>query len=207
MSLPEESVLVIPRSLFVKMGHFQGFCSQIDQYRDQLLSPEHVRFMKRSEAEQNPEFKQLIPYMIFSWTDQTGQVSLFRYVRGKGQGESRLHHKQSIGIGGHISLDDVQGAKEGDYYKEGMNRELQEEVRLFSPYTEKCVGLINDDETEVGRVHLGIVHRFELVEPNMQPNEPDIIESGFQPVAELLSDLSRFETWSAICLNALFAAK
>lgn len=161
--------------------------------------------MARSAAEADPTFKQLIPYMIFCYTDASGRVSVFRYVRGKGQGESRLHLKRSVGIGGHISSIDLPNSGENvDLYREGLRRELEEEVVLESTYRESCVGLINDDLTEVGRVHLGIVHRFDMAEPKMRSNEPDIIESGFVPVEELMQDLDGFETWSSICLKALF---
>jgi predicted NUDIX family phosphoesterase len=87
-----------------------------------------------------------------------------------------------------------------------MRRELAEEVSIDSPYRQHCVGLINDDETEVGRVHLGVVHLFDLESPAVSPREVDIADSGFESVEALLADLSRFETWSQICLQALFGA-
>jgi predicted NUDIX family phosphoesterase len=152
--------------------------------------------------EQDPTFKQLIPYCLFRHRNASGGVSLFQYTRGKGQGEARLHAKRSIGIGGHISSDDA-SAKSA--YEEGMRRELAEEVAIDTPYRSQMVGLINDDETEVGKVHLGVVHLFDVERPAVQPREIEIIEAGFRPVSELLADLSRFETWSQICLKALFA--
>lgn len=209
----EEHVLVVPTELFRQLGYFQGFCSDVDHYRDVLLAPENVLFRPRSQVEQDPGFKQLIPYMIFSHRDETGTERLFQYVRGKGMGESRLHSKRSVGVGGHISLEDtvsedlVGDLKGHDVYREGMQRELDEEIVLDSKYKEYCIGLINDDETEVGRVHLGIIHRFELEQPNIKSNEPDLIESGFMPVEEMLRDLSGFETWSSICIEALWGAK
>ncbi len=71
-------------------------------------------------------------------------------------------------------------------------------------YTDRCVGLINDDETEVGKVHLGVVHVFDVETPDVLPRETEIIDAGFRPVAELLADLEGFESWSRICLQALF---
>jgi predicted NUDIX family phosphoesterase len=119
-------------------------------------------------------------------------------------GEARLHSKMSIGVGGHISLED-QVSAETVPYAEGMHRELAEEVRIESPYEERCVGLINDDQTPVGQVHLGVVHLVDLERPAVYPRETDIIEAGFRPVEQLLADASRFESWSQICLQALFA--
>jgi len=84
-----------------------------------------------------------------------------------------------------------------------MQREITEEVFLETGYTEQCVGLINDDETEVGRVHLGIVHIFDLDAPKVRPREQSIVEAGFAQPAKLADDLDSFETWSQICLKFL----
>ncbi len=204
----EEHVLVVPTALFHELGYFQGFCRDVERYRTTLLAPENVSFRPRSETEKDPSFKQLIPYMIFSHAAPDGSVRLFQYVRGKGAGESRLRSKKSVGVGGHLSaVDMTENGTPHDFYREGMLRELREEVVLDSAFTETCVGMINDDLTEVGKVHLGIVHRFELAEPKLTSNEPDLIESGFVSVADMLRDLSGFESWSSICLDALFGEK
>jgi predicted NUDIX family phosphoesterase len=196
-----ERVLVVPARVLQQLGYFQGFTPHVDRYWNALFSTEHTSYRPRGEMEQNPDFKQLIPYVIFRHTDASGQISLFCYTRGTGQGEQRLHSKRSIGIGGHISVGD---ARQTDPYDEGMRRELAEEVWVDTPYRPSCVGLINDDQTEVGRVHLGVVHLFDVDEPRVRPREPDIIETGFVPVDQLLTDLDRFESWSRICLEALF---
>ena len=95
-------------------------------------------------------------------------------------------------------------AKAGSTYREGMQRELDEEVSMDTAFTEHCVGLINDDETEVGKVHLGIVHIFDLELPKVLPREESIIETGFDSPEKLLQELDQFETWSQICLKGLF---
>ena len=84
-----------------------------------------------------------------------------------------------------------------------MRRELEEEVSINTPYTETVVGLINDDETEVGKVHLGIVHIFDLEYPKVRPREKSMINAGFAPPSELVRQLDEFETWSQICLKYL----
>lgn len=68
------------------------------------------------------------------------------------------------------------------------------------------MGLINDDQSEVGRVHLGVVHVFDVRSPKVRPLEEDIVDAGFRPIDELLADAASFETWSQICLEALFGA-
>lgn len=199
-----ERVLVVPTAVFHRLGHFQGFTPKVDNYLPELFSAEHIRYQPRHQVEQDPNFKQLIPYVVFRYRDGEGRESVFQYTRGTGQGEGRLHRKRSVGIGGHISSTDAKNGLGGDPYKEGMRRELDEEVLIDTPYHGQCVGLINDDLTEVGRVHLGVVHLFDVERPAVQPRESEIIECGFRPIEELLADLSGFETWSQICLKALF---
>ena len=197
-----ERVLVVPAELFHGLGYFQGFSCEVDRYLPQLLETEHLSFRPRNEVEQDPSFKQLIPYMILRHRE--GPVErVFQYTRGTGQGEGRLHRKRSVGIGGHISLGDLAGAA-GNPYLEGMRRELDEEVILQTTHTSRCVGLINDDQTEVGKVHLGLVHLFDLDQPRVLPRESDIAECSFRPVGEILADMTGFETWSEICMRALF---
>jgi len=199
-----ERVLVVPTELFHRLGHFQGFSPDVDRYLGELLSPEHTSYRPRGEVEGDPSFKQLIPYVIFRHVDDGGSVTVFQYTRGPGQGEGRLHSKQSVGIGGHISAVDAGSNGDGNPYEEGMRRELEEEVTIDSPYTAQCVGLINDDQTEVGSVHLGVVHIFDVQQPAVHANESEIIEIGFRPVEEILADMSRHETRSEICMRALF---
>lgn len=200
-----EHVLVVPTKVFHELGYFQGFSADVSRYLPELLDQRHTSYRPRPEMEQDPSFKQLIPYVIFRHLDAAGQDTVFQYTRGKGQGEGRLHSKRSIGVGGHISAEDLNEAKgHAAVYAEGMRRELAEEVIVETSCNERCVGLINDDETEVGRVHLGVVHLIDVREPNVLPRESEIIEAGFRPVEELLADLSQFESWSQICLRALF---
>ncbi len=204
MSVVEtEHVLVVPTEVFHEVGHFQGFSSEADRYLDRILRPEHISYRPRGEMEDDPSFKQLIPYVIFTYEDEAGQTLLFQYTRGKGQGEKRLQSKRSIGIGGHISSDDA-ARQDANPYLEGMRRELEEEVSIEAEYAPRCVGLINDDQPDVGRVHLGVVHLFEMSAPRVSPREDAIAQAGFQPLAELLADLDSFETWSSICLQALW---
>ncbi|HZZ29629.1 MAG TPA: phosphoesterase [Pirellulales bacterium] len=198
-----ELVLVVPTELFHRLGYFQGFTREIDRYLAELLSAGNTSYRPRGEMEENPDFKQLIPYVIFRHRDATGQNHLFQYTRGKGMGESRLHSKRSVGVGGHISIDDC--TTEGRVpYDEGMRRELDEEVIIDTPFTGRCVGLINDDQTPVGQVHLGVVHLLDVERPAVKSRESEILDAGFRPVTELLADLPQFESWSQFCLQALF---
>lgn len=198
-----ERVLVTPTRRFHELGYFQGFSAQVERYLPSLLEPEYLSYRPRAEVEQDPGWKQLIPYVIFLYRDPVQGQMLFQYTRGAGQGEGRLHHKRSIGVGGHISACDAANGA-GDPFGDGMRRELDEEVIVQTPYRLRCVGLINDDLTEVGRVHLGLVHLAEVEAPAVHPREKDICHSGFLPVGQLLQEAGAFETWSQLCLEGLF---
>lgn len=196
-----EHVLVVPTELFHSCGYFQGFCADAQKYLTTLLDPIHTRYLPRDEMEEDPSFKQLIPYCLVQYTDQDGPPHLFRYTRGGGMGEARLHAKKSVGIGGHISTLD---GSANSVYSQGMQRELDEEIVIQSPYTSECVGMINDDDNAVGKVHLGVVHVINVEKPKVRANEVEIEDAGFQPVSAILDDIERYETWSQICLRALF---
>jgi predicted NUDIX family phosphoesterase len=196
-----EQVMVVKTELFRQCGYFQGFNQRADLYLGKLLDPSNTVYLPRDQMEIDPTYKQLIPYCIFQSVRADGVIEVFQYRRGSGQGESRLHKKRSVGIGGHISTLD---SDDHSPYLVGMQRELDEEVWIETAFDEKLIGLINDDETEVGRVHLGIVHLFTVEEPNVRSRETAIIESGFRPVACLLEQLDDFESWSQICLKAVY---
>lgn len=192
-----EHVLVVPTVLFHEVGYFQGFSANVAPYLTTLLDPAYVSYRPRDQMEQDPSFKQLIPYCIFRCG---GQV--FHYQRGKGQGENRLHAKRSIGVGGHISSEDQVS---GSPYRQAMAREIAEEVYLETTYNEQCVGLLNDDLTEVGKVHLGVIHVFDLDEPKVRPREQSMMNTGFSALDELAEDIDSFESWSQICLRHLLS--
>lgn len=191
-----EHVLVVPTALFHEIGHFQGYTTNIQPYLETLFDPSYVSYRPRNEVEEDPSFKQLIPYCVFR---HAGKV--FHYTRGKEQGEGRLHSKISLGVGGHISAEDQTSGS--SVYRVAMRREIEEEVFLESAFTERCVALINDDLTEVGKVHLGIVHIFDLEAPKVLPREKSMRDTGFAEPSQLALDRNRFETWSQICLDLL----
>jgi predicted NUDIX family phosphoesterase len=196
MTPSEEQVLVIPTRVLHEAGLFQGLNRDVDHYLRKLLDPELCSFMPRAQAEEDPNWKQLIPYVILKHRDQ-----VFQYTRGKGMGEKRLHGLRSIGIGGHINpLDRMEGKS---LYLQGMAREVSEEVLIETTHTESYLGFINDDSTPVGQVHLGIVHLFELEAPDVRRRERDLTDAGFAPIQELAQAKEAFETWSQFVLTEL----
>jgi predicted NUDIX family phosphoesterase len=203
MAEHEEHVLVIPASVVESIGVIDGFESDVDRFLGPILRSDELSYRPRGAMEVDPSFKQLIPYVVLEWTDSFGEPHLFAYTRGGGGGETRLHAKRSIGIGGHISREDAGDG--GDAYAAGMKRELAEEIQLEAEYTETQEGLIYDPSNEVGQVHLGVVHRFILDSPRVTSNEDDLAEGGFVSVAELRQQHDRLETWSQLALDAMYS--
>ncbi|PYL21524.1 MAG: hypothetical protein DMF41_02105 [Verrucomicrobia bacterium] len=199
MSYSAENVLVIRRSLFDQLGSFQGLNFEPHKYLGPFLSRGNNFFLPRPEAETNPAFKQIIPYALVAF-----EGKLVYYVRGKKAGEQRLVAKGSIGIGGHMNeTDESLFALDEQAYRVGVEREVNEEIKIDSPFEGRIVALLNDDTTEVGRVHLGIIHVFKLAEPKVQKREAMITELTFLPREELLARRETMETWSQICLDSL----
>lgn len=195
-----ERVLIVPSAEFDRLGRFQGFRAEADRYLSALLAPGLATFRPRSEVEDDPSWKQIIPYVVFRC-----EGSVFCYTRGGGGGEARLRRRRSLGVGGHVAEADADGRGTLDAYEMALLRELDEEVVVASPGTLRRVGLINDDSSPVGRVHLGVVHVYELDRPEVTPREADLIDAAFLPVGALRDDWTAFETWSRICIDGFLA--
>jgi predicted NUDIX family phosphoesterase len=193
-----ERVLVVPSAEFDALGRFQGFSPEVNRYLDALLVPGLASFRPRSEVEDDPSFKQIIPYVVF----RSGPL-IFTYVRGKSGGESRLRRLRSLGVGGHVAEADADGRGTVEAYDMALLRELEEEVEIGSPGRISRLGLINDDSNPVGLVHLGVVHIFDLDRPDLVPKEDALADPEFLPIADLDSRRGEFETWSQICIDAL----
>jgi predicted NUDIX family phosphoesterase len=190
----EEYVLVFPTRLLEHIGAFQGISLELDKYLDIILNPKNHTFMKRKDAESDPAYKQLIPYALLHCGD-----TIFVYRRGKLQAEKRLLGNYSLGIGGHISVTDP--GLFNTTYEDGLKREINEEVVIESPYTQRVVALLNDNSNEVGKVHFGIVHVLTLEKPLVKPREKSINETKFLGIDELQKDVEGFENWSKICIQ------
>ena len=199
MNVPDENILVIKRRLFDELGAFQGLNFEPRKYLDSILSRGNNFFLPRAQAEKDPGHKQIIPYVLLA----CDQKVLF-YIRGKRAGEQRLVAKGSIGIGGHMNEgDESLFALDEAAYRAGVEREVAEEIAIKTKFEDRIVALLNDDSTEVGQVHLGVVHVFKLPEPNVEKREAMITSLTFLDKNELLARRDSLETWSQICLDSL----
>jgi predicted NUDIX family phosphoesterase len=199
MNQPQENILVIRRDLFDQLGSFQGLSFEPQKYLDALLSRGKNFFLPRAQAENDPTHKQIIPYVLLACGDK-----VLYYVRGKKAGEQRLVAKGSIGIGGHMNdSDESFWAWDEAAYRAGVEREVNEEIKIDTKFEDRIVALLNDDTTEVGQVHLGIVHVFKLAEPKVEKREAMITSLAFLHKEDLIARRDSLETWSQLCLDSL----
>lgn len=196
----EEQVLVVERKVLEQAGMFQGLTLDVQRYLPSLFASGVPRFLPRSRAEKDPSHKQLIPYVIIACGGKC-----LSYVRGKRAGETRLVGLRSIGIGGHINPDDrtLFSTDFRDAYRTAVEREVAEEISVETPHADTVVALLNDDSTEVGQVHLGIVHCWTLDAPRVSRREQVITQMSFMDPAELREVRDSMESWSQFCVDRL----
>jgi len=190
----DESVLCLPAAHVRAVCRIQGFQAASEAEAAALLDPAQFSFRPRSITETDPNFLQLIPYVVLGCGDR-----VFHYRRGAAGSEKRLGGLRSLGIGGHISEADAAGGN--DPYRTGLQREVDEEIADVGPYTETFLGLIFDESTLVGRVHLGLAYRWNCVESSAAPREAALVASGWANRGELLACRNEFEPWSRFILD------
>ena len=200
-----ERVLVIERSSLFSGRWPQGFApvAQPASLLDQLERTGF--FVPRPDAEDNPSWKQPIPYCLVTRGEQILTVR-----RTRGQSEQRLHGLYSIGLGGHVQPED-RGPE--PLFERALRRELDEELTIpgLNRLQPLFLGLLNDDSNPVGQVHMGLVYRLEVSpgearHKSVQIRERSKMTGGFRSLVgseNLWQDRSRFETWSRILLEAL----
>ena len=197
-------MLVVSRDLFNEIEAFEGLrTAGLDAAVKRLLDPANHFFMDRAEAENDPAFKQLIPYCIFRCGDR-----ILHYTRGKAGGESRLHAKISVGVGGHVNPVDTGGGRTGaEAYHAAVTREIEEELDLPEAHEHRIIALLNDESNPVGQVHLGIVHLVDLKSDAVTSREDALTDVAFTALSDLNGAwFERLETWSQFCVRHLSEA-
>jgi predicted NUDIX family phosphoesterase len=184
----DERVLVVPRDRIMGPLAWRGMLGGgAAPYLDAIA--EAGRFEPRSAMEADPRFKQVIPYLVLRDRDR-----YFLMRRTRAGGDERLHDRFSIGVGGHLNPGDVD-------LQGGLAREWAEElVADFVPEF-RLVGLLNDDETDVGRVHLGVVYVADAAGRPVEVRETDKLEGQFADSTALLAVYDRMETWSQLVFD------
>lgn len=205
MNKMDEIIIVAPHTKVFAEGllSFQGAVPSSMWVTTEIMENINDTYteMRRGDAEENTDFKQPIPYAVIKRGNE-----VFIYERLKGAGESRLHNKLSLGIGGHMNA--VEGFNNfEELLTENLWRELEEELEISDTIFEvDIIGLINDDSDEVGRVHLGILAVIEVHEDvTVQVRETEELDGKFITIDELRKQeiYDRLENWSQIVVTLL----
>ncbi len=189
-----ENVLVVPTAGINRLLTGAFTTSGLDQALEYILS--NHSFRSRATVEEDPSFKQIIPYVLVRFQDR-----FLLMQRTSRQTEKRLHGKCSIGVGGHINDLEVLGAGQNVIHA-GLERELDEEIHLLGGRKSlDLAGIISDDSTPVGQVHLGLVFLLETDSPDFTVNEPELMTAHWATLEALRACEDRMETWSQIALQ------
>ena len=183
-----ESVLVVPRTDLMGASGWRGV---LDKGAEPYLAviEREGRFAPRAAMETNPRFKQVIPYLVLR--DRGGYFLMRRTRAGA---DARLHDRYSIGVGGHLNPGDVD-------LDGGLAREWAEELDAAFVPDFRLLGLLNDDTTEVGRVHIGVVFTAEAESRPVGVREKHKLEGRFVPPGDVLAVHERMETWSQLVFD------
>lgn len=183
-----EQVMVVERET---LASYLVECGLVTERTDEIL--ERIQdthfFIDRPTAEVSPQYKQIIPYVLIRHDG-----SYFLLQRTQKQNEARLHHKMSLGIGGHINPDTPE-------LLDGLHKELEEEVNVVGDYDLTFIGILNDDTTEVGSVHLGAVFVLDAHQGEVHVRETDKMTGRWASLDELRSSRDAMESWSQIVFD------
>ena len=185
-----EQVLVVSRELVPDRGGWLGLRTDgLESFLDVVAA--HGRYAPRERMERDPSQKQVIPYLVLRDGD-----AYFLMRRTRAGGDARLHDRWSIGVGGHLNPGD-------DGLLGGLRREWREELIAdfepdFAPFA-----LLNDDTTDVGSVHLGVVFLADAAGRAVAVRETDKLTGAFASPAEVAAVADHLETWSRIVFDAI----
>lgn len=220
-----EQILVVPTKVVADCNGgrlFEGFWKGITPF-ERALDPAFHTFRMRGDLEQDPTWKQLIPYTIIRYLRLDGGTPWYlSYQRSSDQAEKRLAGLSSIGIGGHVTESDMEphpddtvsepveyllnyGDHGNSWLWRGMVRELFEEIWVPHPERAEIVGLLNEEATDVGKVHLGIVVVVDVRSTTVDTKDPYVGSLRWMSAKVLQGHRNEYEGWSKHCIDAIIA--
>jgi predicted NUDIX family phosphoesterase len=191
-----EQVLVVPREAVFPDGAWHGFVDEaLERYRGVIRS--QSLFLPRADVEENPDYQQIIPYLVFRHGD--------RYLltkRLQASSEKRLRRQYSLGVGGHINPGDLE---HGDPIYDGLRREWEEEVEYAGHFEARLLGLLNDESSPVSKVHLGVVFLVDGDSPDIRIRETRKLSGELLTLDEMRIYYLAMESWSQMVYDRLAA--
>ena len=185
-----ELVYAVPRELLMEDPGWRGVRSGDPSAAFEVIE-RRGSFYPRATAEADTGIKQIIPYLVL----REG-ASIFLMKRTRAGGDARLYDRYSVGVGGHMNPGDGS-------VMEALEREWREElVADFMPEF-RYLGLLNDDEVEVGRHHLGVVYLAEAAGRPVEVRETHKLSGSFETLETAMAAYDRMESWSQLVLDAL----
>ena len=194
MSPASEQVLCVKREDIFPDGAWHGFVSE-GLERHQAVIREHHVFMPRADVEDDPNYQQIIPYVVFRHDDR-----YFLTHRLRASSERRLRKQYSLGLGGHINPGDLEG---GDPIQDGLKREWEEEVIYEGSFEAHLIGLLNDESSPVSKVHLGVVFLVDGDKPEIAIRETDKLAGELLTLNEMRIYYLGMESWSQMVYDRL----
>jgi predicted NUDIX family phosphoesterase len=198
MNNMEELVFAFPTDGFWKLMTYKkkGLIKENSEVLKRIV--QNGLFLRRSELEEDPSFKQIIPYAIIS-----NKESFYLFKRTSKLTEKRLHNKFSLGVGGHMNPNDSMESKE-QYLIDELKRELYEEVKLLNGCLIEdieFIGFINDDTISVGSVHIGLLYNIHVSNKEVYINETDKMTADWIDKSNLAEFYEGMETWTKITFD------
>ncbi len=194
MSPASEQVLCVKREDIFPDGAWHGFVSDRLE-RHQEVIREHHFFMSRADVEDDPNYQQIIPYVVFRHGDR-----YFLTHRLRASSEKRLRKQYSLGVGGHINPGDLEG---GDPIQDGLKREWEEEVIYDGTFEAHLIGLLNDESSPVSKVHLGVVFLVHGDRPEIAIRETDKLAGELLTLNDMRIYYLGMESWSQMVYDRL----
>lgn len=181
-------MLGLPRSRIIGDRPWKGIRSDGLDTCLELIAAEG-EYRPRGEAEHDPEWQQVIPYLLMRDGER-----MFLMQRTRAGGDTRLHDLYSLGIGGHLNPADGS-------VMDGLLREFHEEMVADWEPEPRLLGLLKDDDVLVGQVHLGVVFEADAAGRSLAVRETDKLSGRFVLPAEALPVYGRMETWSQLLFD------
>jgi predicted NUDIX family phosphoesterase len=185
-----EQILVVPRVLALPDRPFRGLRPADPDWLEDLVATAG-EYRPRPQMETDPSFKQLIPYLVLR-----DGARWFLMKRTRAGADERLHDRWSIGVGGHVNPGD-------SGLLGGLRREWREELDAAFVPDFRFIGLLNDDDSDVGSVHLGAVYTADAAGRDVAVRETHKLTGAFVESLEVEAVREGLETWSSLTFDAL----